>query len=46
MRVLLEQEIAEVSLMMSTPGATALTVGLGAPKQNLWIHRHRSALQK
>jgi exopolysaccharide biosynthesis WecB/TagA/CpsF family protein len=39
-----EQEIADVLKMVSTSGATALIVGLGAPKQELWIHRYRSAM--
>ena len=39
-----EQEIADVLQMVSTSGATALIVGLGAPKQELWIHRYRGAM--
>jgi exopolysaccharide biosynthesis WecB/TagA/CpsF family protein len=39
-----EQEIADVLRMISTSGATALIVGLGAPKQELWIHRYRGAM--
>ena len=38
------KEIAEVVRMINTSGATVLIVGLGAPKQEIWIDRHRSAM--
>jgi exopolysaccharide biosynthesis WecB/TagA/CpsF family protein len=36
-----EQEIDEAIRVVNASGATALIVGLGAPKQEVWIHRHR-----
>lgn len=39
-----EQEIAEVVRMINASGATVLIVGLGAPKQEIWIERYRSAM--
>ena len=40
-----EQEIAEVLTMINASGATVLIVGLGAPKQEIWINRYRGALK-
>lgn len=37
-------EIASVLKMINASGATALIVGLGAPKQEIWIERHRASL--
>ncbi|HJV70876.1 WecB/TagA/CpsF family glycosyltransferase [Ideonella sp.] len=37
-------EIASVLGMVRASGATALMVGLGAPKQEVWLARHRAAL--
>lgn len=37
-------EIEAVLEMVRASGATALMVGLGAPKQEIWLARHRSAL--
>jgi exopolysaccharide biosynthesis WecB/TagA/CpsF family protein len=34
-------ECAQVIEMINASGATCLIVGLGAPKQEIWIHRHR-----
>lgn len=39
-----ENEIADVLRLINDSGATVLIVGLGAPKQETWIHRHRDAL--
>jgi len=39
-----EQETAEVIEMINASGATCLIVGLGAPKQEIWIDRHRSCM--
>lgn len=39
-----EAEAAEVIEMIRQSGATCLVVGLGAPKQEVWIHRHRHLL--
>ena len=39
-----EQEIADVIHKINVSGATALIVGLGAPKQEIWIERYRSAM--
>lgn len=36
-----EREGAEVIDMINASGATCLIVGLGAPKQEVWMHRHR-----
>jgi len=36
-----EREGAEVIDMINASRATCLIVGLGAPKQEIWIHRHR-----
>ncbi|MCW2350335.1 WecB/TagA/CpsF family glycosyltransferase [Sphingobium sp. B12D2B] len=36
-----EAESAAVIDMINTSGATCLIVGLGAPKQEVWMHRHR-----
>jgi len=35
------QESAQVIEMINASGATCLIVGLGAPKQEVWIHKHR-----
>ena len=37
-------EISNVLAMINASGATVLIVGLGAPKQEIWMHRYRSAL--
>lgn len=39
-----EAECAEVIDMINDSGATCLIIGLGAPKQEIWIHRHRHRL--
>jgi N-acetylglucosaminyldiphosphoundecaprenol N-acetyl-beta-D-mannosaminyltransferase len=39
-----EQECAEAIDIINRSGATCLVVGLGAPKQEIWIHRHRRRL--
>jgi exopolysaccharide biosynthesis WecB/TagA/CpsF family protein len=39
-----ERETAEVIEMINASGATCLIVGLGAPKQEIWVHRHRSRM--
>jgi len=36
-----DAESAEVIEMINASGATCLIVGLGAPKQEVWIHRNR-----
>jgi N-acetylglucosaminyldiphosphoundecaprenol N-acetyl-beta-D-mannosaminyltransferase len=36
-----EVETADVIDMINASGATCLIVGLGAPKQEVWMHRHR-----
>ena len=36
-----EVETAEAIATINASGATCLIVGLGAPKQEVWIHRHR-----
>jgi exopolysaccharide biosynthesis WecB/TagA/CpsF family protein len=36
-----EQESAAAVEMINASGATCLVVGLGAPKQEIWIERHR-----
>lgn len=36
-----EAEAAEVIEMINASGATCVIVGLGAPKQEVWVHRHR-----
>jgi exopolysaccharide biosynthesis WecB/TagA/CpsF family protein len=38
------QEISAVVRAINESGATALVVGLGAPKQEIWIHRYRDAM--
>ena len=38
------QEITEVIRIVNESGATALIVGLGAPKQEIWIVRYRDAM--
>ncbi len=38
------EEIAEAIAMINESRATCLVVGLGAPKQEIWIDRHRSQL--
>jgi len=38
------QEIADVIQKINASGATVLIVGLGAPKQEIWIDRYRSAM--
>ena len=37
-------EIAEVIAMINDSRATVLIVGLGAPKQEIWMDRYRSAM--
>ena len=37
-------EIAETIAIINASGATCLIVGLGAPKQEIWITRHRQAM--
>ena len=37
-------EIAETIAIINASGATCLIVGLGAPKQEIWITRHRHAM--
>jgi len=39
-----EAEIAEAIAVVNASGATCLIVGLGAPKQEIWITRHRHAM--
>lgn len=39
-----DDEIAATLRMIDASGATVLIVGLGAPKQELWIDRYRAAL--
>lgn len=39
-----EAECAQVIDMINASGATCLIIGLGAPKQEIWIHRHRHRL--
>lgn len=39
-----EQETAEAIAMVNASGATCLIVGLGAPKQEIWIDRNRSRM--
>jgi exopolysaccharide biosynthesis WecB/TagA/CpsF family protein len=39
-----EQETAEAIEMVNASGATCLIVGLGAPKQEIWIDRNRSRM--
>jgi N-acetylglucosaminyldiphosphoundecaprenol N-acetyl-beta-D-mannosaminyltransferase len=39
-----EQETAEAIEIINSSGATCLIVGLGAPKQEIWINRHRSRM--
>jgi exopolysaccharide biosynthesis WecB/TagA/CpsF family protein len=39
-------EIADVIQMINDSGATVLIVGLGAPKQEIWMDRYRSAMPK
>lgn len=39
-----ENETAEVIDMVNQSQATCLIVGLGAPKQEIWINRHRSRM--
>jgi N-acetylglucosaminyldiphosphoundecaprenol N-acetyl-beta-D-mannosaminyltransferase len=41
-----DQEIADVIQMINASDATALIVGLGAPKQEIWIWRHRYLMPK
>ena len=41
-----EAEIAEVIKMINDSGATCLIVGLGAPKQEIWIVKHRHLMTK
>lgn len=40
------QESAEAVRMINESGATCLIVGLGAPKQEIWIVRHRHLMPK
>jgi N-acetylglucosaminyldiphosphoundecaprenol N-acetyl-beta-D-mannosaminyltransferase len=39
-----EQETAQAIEMINESGATCLIVGLGAPKQEIWINRHRGRM--
>ena len=39
-----EQETADAIKMINASGATCLVVGLGAPKQEIWIDRNRQKL--
>jgi N-acetylglucosaminyldiphosphoundecaprenol N-acetyl-beta-D-mannosaminyltransferase len=39
-----EQETAQAIEIINASGATCLIVGLGAPKQEIWINRHRSRM--
>ena len=39
-----EKECANVIDLINRSGATCLIVGLGAPKQEIWIHRHREQM--
>ena len=39
-----EQETADAIAMVNASGATCLIVGLGAPKQEIWIDRNRSRM--
>jgi exopolysaccharide biosynthesis WecB/TagA/CpsF family protein len=41
-----EREIAEVIRIINDSGATCLIIGLGAPKQEIWITRYRAAMPK
>lgn len=41
-----EAEIAEVVKIINDSGATCLIVGLGAPKQEIWIVKHRHLMPK
>jgi N-acetylglucosaminyldiphosphoundecaprenol N-acetyl-beta-D-mannosaminyltransferase len=41
-----EQESAEAIDMINLSGATCLIVGLGAPKQEIWIYRNRGKLPR
>ena len=38
------QECAKIIELISESGATVLAVGVGAPKQEKWIHQHKSSL--
>ena len=39
-----QKETAEAIEMINSSGATCLIVGLGAPKQEIWIDRHRARM--
>jgi len=41
-----EKEIAEVIRLINDSGATCLIIGLGAPKQEIWITQYRHAMPK
>jgi len=41
-----EAEIAEVVKIINDSGATCLIVGLGAPKQEIWIVKHRHLMPR
>lgn len=41
-----EQEINDVVRIINDSGATCLIIGLGAPKQEIWITRYRQAMPK
>ena len=41
-----EQEIADVIRLINDSGATCLIIGLGAPKQEIWITQYRHAMPK
>jgi exopolysaccharide biosynthesis WecB/TagA/CpsF family protein len=39
-----DKETDEAIEMINASGATCLIIGLGAPKQEIWINRHRSRM--
>ena len=41
-----EREIADVIRLINDSGATCLIIGLGAPKQEIWITQYRHAMPK
>ncbi len=41
-----EQETAQAIEMINASGATCLIVGLGAPKQEIWMNRHRGRMPR
>jgi exopolysaccharide biosynthesis WecB/TagA/CpsF family protein len=40
-----EKECGEIVEMIKRSGATVLAIGVGAPKQEKWIHKHKDKLQ-